>query len=119
MIDDVGEGSLEHRIEQMIASRMRILSHTKSLIQVAKAKSTAIPEVNRGLSDVATMSREQFRRHFATELNEMEPLDRAHVTALLSTQMSFEGYAHQSEMLNRNDEEIADAWRVLMRRLLA
>ena len=119
VIDDVGEGSLEHRIEQMIASRMRILSHTKSLIQVAKAKSTAIPEVNRGLSDVATMSREQFRRHFATELNEMEPLDRAHVTALLSTQMSFEGYAHQSEMLNRNDEEIADAWRVLMRRLLA
>lgn len=119
VIPQVGEGSLEHRIEGMIEARLRILSHTKLLIRVAKAKATSLPEIDRAVSTMATMNRDQFRRHFAIELDEMEPRDRAHITALLSSQMGFEGYDHQSSMLNRTDDEISDAWRLLMRRLLA
>ncbi len=118
VIPRVGEGSLEHRIEGMIASRLRVISYSKMFARVARAKSIALPELHRGLSNVAIMSRDQFRRHFAIELDEMEPRDRAHLTALLSSQMSFEGYDHQSAMLSRTDDEIIDAWRLLLRGLL-
>ncbi|MEP1124494.1 MAG: hypothetical protein ABJH68_11460 [Ilumatobacter sp.] len=118
VIAGVGTGSLDDRIEGVIAARLRILTHTKFLVRVAKAKSATLPEVDRMVANVAAMNRDQFRRHFEIELAEMEPRDRAHVTALLSSQMGFEGYDHQSSVLQRTDEEIADAWRLLMRRLL-
>lgn len=118
-IPRVGEGPLEYRIDGMIAARLRILSHTKMLIRVAKAKSAALPEIGRSMADVAVRGREQLRLHFAVELDELEPQVSDHITALLSTQMGFEGYDHQSSLLGRNDDEIADAWRLVMHRLLA
>ncbi len=118
VIPGVGTGPFEDRIEGVIAARLRILSHTKLLVKVAKAKATVLPEVDRVVAQVAAMNRDQFRRHFAVELDEMEPRDRAHITALLSSQMGFEGYDHQSSVLQRTDEEISEAWRLLMRRLL-
>lgn len=119
VIPDVGEGSLEHRIDTMIASRLRVIAYGTMFARVAKVKSIALPELSRELSNVASVSRDQFRRHFAVELDEMEPRKRAHVTALLSSQMGFEGYDHQSSLLSRTDDEIIDAWGVLLRGLLA
>lgn len=119
VIASVGEGSLEHRIEGMIASRMRILPRTNSLIRVARGKSIALPEIDRGLANVSAMTRDQFRRQFAVELDEMDAEVAEHVTALLSTQMGFEGYDHQRRMLDRSDVEIVKAWRLMLRRVLS
>ncbi|MGB3733796.1 MAG: TetR/AcrR family transcriptional regulator [Ilumatobacter sp.] len=118
IIPGVGEGSLDHRIEGMVASRLRILRRTKQLIRVAHGKATALPEIDRSLSNVAEMTCDQFHRHFAVELSEMDPAEAEHLVAALGSQLGFEGYDFQSRMLSRTDEEIADSWRVLLRRVL-
>lgn len=119
VIANVGEGSLEHRIEAMIASRMRILTRTHTLIRVARSKSVDLPEIDRGLSNVSMMTRDQFGRHFAAELDATDPQAADHITNLLTTQMGFEGYDHQRRMLDRSDVEIVEAWRLMLRKLLS
>ncbi len=119
VIPNVGEGSLEHRIDAMVASRLRLLQRTSRLIRVAHRKSTTLPEIDRGLANIADMTRDQVRRHFAIEIDAMDPEVALQVTAALSALMGFEGYDHQRRLLGRLDEEIADSWRLVLRSILS
>lgn len=119
VIANVGAGSLEHRIEAIVASRMRLHDRTSRMFRVAHSKSTTLPELDRGLAAAAELTQDQVRRHFAIEFDEMEPELATQLTVTLSALMGFGGYDHQSRMLGRVDEEIADSWRIVLRRLLS
>jgi TetR/AcrR family transcriptional regulator of autoinduction and epiphytic fitness len=114
-IPNIGEGSLEHRIDQMVSARMRILTYTHQLMRVATGRSTSLTEIDRDLSLVAKSFRDQVGQQFATEFDAMGPADAEHLVAVLSSVMSFPGYDHQSRMLDRSNDEIADAWRLTLR----
>ncbi len=119
VIPNVGEGPLDHRVDAMIASRMRLLLRTKQLIRVAHGKSTALPELDRGLANIAEMTKDQMSRHFAREFDAMDPVTAEHALMTLSALAGFEGYDHQSRLLGRTDDEITDSWRMAFHRLLA
>lgn len=116
-IENVGEGSLDHRIDEMVAARLRILTYTHQLMRVATGKSTSLPEIDRDLSDVAKLFRDQIGKQFAPEVESMGQADADHLIAVLSAVMSFPGYDHQRRMLGRTNEEIGDAWRLMLRTL--
>ena len=116
-IADIGEGTLEHRIDEMVAARMRILTYTHQLMRVATGKSTSLPEIDRDLSEVAKLFRDQVAKHFAPEVAHMDPIEADHLVAVISAVMSFPGYDHQRRMLGRTNDEIAEGWRFTLHTL--
>lgn len=118
VIPNLGQGSLDERIEVMVTSRLELLQRTKHLLRVAHRKSTTLPEIDRGLSSAAELTHDQMSRHFAPEFEAMESGAGEHVAFALSSILGFEGYDHQSRLLGRHDDEIIDSWRVVLRRLL-
>ncbi len=118
VIPGVGEGPFDRRVDAMLASRMRILPRTNRLVRDARAQSNRLPEVDRSIAMVSQMVRDQILRHFKTEFDEMDPETAEQVASLLSASMGFEGYDHQRRMLERTDDEIVEAGRLLLRRML-
>lgn len=118
VVPNLGQGSLGMRIETMVTSRLRLFQQTSRLLRVAHRKSTTLPEIDRGLANAAELTHDQLIRHFAAELDVMEPAVGEQLSIALSAMMSFGGYDHQSRLLGRIDDEIADSWRTTLHRLL-
>jgi len=118
VIPNLGAGSLADRIEAMVTSRVHLLKQTSRLLRVAHRKSTTVPEIDRGLATTAEMTHDQLTRHFAAEFDGMEPAIAEQLSLALSAMMGFGGYDHQSRLLGRIDDEIADSWRTTLHRLL-
>lgn len=119
VIPDLGEGSLDHRIAVIVQSRIRLFQRTSRLLRVAHRKSTTLPEIDRGLAATAEITHDQVRRHFAPELDALEPTIAEHLSSSLAAMMGFEGYDHHSRLLGRHDDEIAASWRLVASRVLS
>lgn len=118
MIAEVGVGSFEERVERMVDARIRVISSTWRLLRVARSKSTAIPEIDRGLGVIADMFNDQFRRHFELELSQLDPAEAEELSLTLSMSLGFDVYDLKRRRFDRTDEEIANGWRVLLTRSL-
>jgi AcrR family transcriptional regulator len=116
-IKDLGGGTLEHRIDQMVSARIRILAYTHNLMRVASARSTSLPDIGRDLSLVAQNFRDQVGQQFAIEVAAMDSAQAEHLVAVASGVMSFPGYDHQHRMLDRANDDIAEAWRLTLHTL--
>ena len=113
-IKDLGEGTLEHRIDQMVSARMRILTYTHNLLRVASAKATGLPDIGRDLSLIAKNFQDQVSQQFAVEIAAMDSAEAEHLVAVATGVMSFPGYDHQRRMLDRANDDIAEAWRLTL-----
>ena len=116
MIAEVGVGSFEERVERMVDARIRVISSTWRLLRVARSKSTAIPEIDRGLGVIADMFNDQFRRHFELELSQLDPAEAEELSLTLSMSLGFDVYDLKRRRFDRTDEEIANGWRGLLTR---
>lgn len=119
VIANVGEGSFDERVDTIVASRVKVLSATWRLLRVAKAKSNAIPEIDRGLGVVADMLNDQFNRQFANELSRLAPDEAEALAMSLSMMMGHDVYDIQRRRHDRTDEEIAHGWRLVVTRALS
>lgn len=119
MIANVGVGTFDERVETMVEARIRVISSAWQLMRVARAKSTSIPEIDRGLGMVADLLNDQFARHFEQELSALDPVDAEHLSLSLSMTLGFDVYDIQRRRLDRTDDEIANGWRLLLQRALA
>jgi len=119
MITDIGEGSFDERVESMISARIRVISSTWRLLRVARSKSTAIPEIDRGLGVIADMFHDQFRRHFEPELSQLDAVEAEELSLTLSMTIGYDVYDLKRRRFDKTDEEIADGWRVLLTRSLS
>ena len=118
VLSNPGEGSLEDRIDHLVSNQLQTVQRTRSLGRVARAKSIDIPEIDRGLATVVEFRRDQVRRHFALELDRMEPERAEAITCSIVVLMGFDGYDIQLRQLGHSDDEVAMIWTTTLRALL-
>lgn len=119
VIPDLGEGTLEHRIDQMIASRLRVAERTHSFGALARRRLHVTPEIQQGLANSIVLLRARFREQFAPELGAMTDDEAAVVIDILVTLFTFEGLEVLWRQLENDHDAVAQRWRVAMTALLS
>ena len=119
IIPDPGTGTLDHRIDTIVAKNLATLDRTHMLGRVARGRMIDIPEIDRGLANINQLRLEQIERQFAPEFDTMDDAHRdAILTSILMT-LSFENYDMQRRNLEREFDEIERNWRITLQTLLA
>lgn len=118
VIPDLGEGDLEHRIDTMVDRQLAVLGHTHALGRVARSRLLDLPEVDRGMANIAEFRLEQVRQQFAPELAGMDPAGSESIATAILMIISFESYDFQVRVLERTVDEVAANWRTALLALL-
>lgn len=118
-IDDIGDGTLEHRIDQTIAARLRVANVTHSFGTLARRKLALTPEIQQALTNVIELARQQFAQQFAPEFAAMSDERAAIVSDVLVTMFSYEGLDVVWHQLGNDHEAVAERWRQVMNALLS
>jgi AcrR family transcriptional regulator len=119
VVPDIGQGTLDHRINVFIDIHIRTLLRTHSLGLVARSRSLVIPEIDRSLAAIIEYRVEQTRRQFAPELGAMPEHERETTAMAISTFVSFETFDMQRRRLGSSIDEITEVWHHGLRKLLA
>lgn len=118
IIEDEGQGTLEHRVDQMVAAQLRVYDRTSALFRVALARSIEIPEVDEGLGVVNEFRLGRIMRQFAREFEAMPPEAREPIATAVLLVLCPTGYDMQFRVRGRSAEEIGASWRLAMLKLL-
>lgn len=118
VIADIGEGTLEHRIDEMIATRLRVAKLTHAFGTLARRKLMLTPEIPQALTNVIVFLRSQLGEQFAPELEAMPDDEAALVLDTFVTLFSYEGLDVMWHQLGNDHEAVARRWRVTMTALL-
>ncbi len=118
VIADIGEGTLEHRIDRMIATRLSVAELTHAFGTLARRKLMLSPEIQQALTNVIVYMRSQFAEQFAPELDAMTDDEATIVVDTLVTLFSYEGLEVMWHQLGNDHEGVARRWRVTMTALL-
>lgn len=113
LLPDIGLGTFEERLDRLITIRMPVLKNVHGLMRVAWTRSVEIPEIDRGLSMISGIMRDQLRRHFAPELEAIESDggDPEAALAGVALLVGAESYDHQRRRMELTDAEIEANWR--------
>jgi AcrR family transcriptional regulator len=117
-IDDIGQGSLAHRIERVVMTRIDVYDGMYNVSRAARYKAGSIVSLDQALVDVTKLARAQLRRQFGPELGQLpEPQADATLDALLVV-TDFPSYDMMRRMLGYDHERIAHTWRAALTILL-
>ena len=119
LIADIGEGPLAHRIDQVIAARLRSAEVTHSFGTLARRKLMLTPEIQQALTNVIVLIRTQLSTQFAPELQSMPDDEAAVVIDTLVTLFSYEALDVMWHQLGNDHEAVAQRWRFTMMALLS
>jgi TetR/AcrR family transcriptional regulator of autoinduction and epiphytic fitness len=111
IIHDIGQGTLEHRIDTIVQSRIRVYSQTYNVSRVARFRCGEIEEIDKALAEVAQLLRLQLKRQFATELVERPADEQDAVLDALLVMTDFVPFDILRRMSGYDDERIAKTWR--------
>ncbi|MFK7917490.1 MAG: TetR/AcrR family transcriptional regulator [Ilumatobacter sp.] len=118
VIPDEGEGTFEHRVDQMIAAQLRVYERTHGLFRVAMARSIEIPDLDEGLSMVSHFRLARIMRQFAPEFEAMSEATREAIGVAVLLVLCPTGYDMQHRVQGRHPDEIGAAWRLALLKLL-
>jgi len=117
-IHGFGTGSLEERIDAIIAARIVVYDYSFNASRVARFKAGEIEEIDRALSEVSPMLRIQLQAQFACELRARPRAEQDWILDAIVVLTDFTPYDIQRRTLGYDDARIADTWRYAMRALL-
>ncbi|MDE0065674.1 MAG: TetR/AcrR family transcriptional regulator, partial [Acidimicrobiaceae bacterium] len=80
VVPDTGVGPLEERVERLVEQRLTLYDAAASVWRVGQTRAPFEPVLAQNLERTAAVNVEQMKRHFATELDGLNP-DRAEVLA--------------------------------------
>ena len=119
VIADLGQGSLDRRIDALIESRLRVYAATYQVSEMARMRSSTIPAIDEGLRIIADVRRKQIRDQFAPELEARadDPTAEFLVDAAMVL-TSFEAYSHHRRILGHSLERVRHVWSTALLALL-
>lgn len=117
-IDDLGAGPLPHRVDALIAIRIKVYDGMFEVCRVARLKSEQLPDLDTALSEVTGLARRQVVRQFGRELSCMDDDRRDHVVDTIVALTDFAAYDLLRRWLGRDDERIAATWHDALTALL-
>jgi AcrR family transcriptional regulator len=118
VIPHVGEGPLDGRIDAMVNSAIRTFQRTHLLGIVARSRAIDLDEVDRGLTTIYELRLDQVRRHFAPELDTMEPARAEAIAVAITATTGLDSFDVQHRMVGRSVEEVATIWQTTIHALL-
>ena len=81
IIDDIGQGTFEHRLEVFVATRLRVYEAIASTSRASRLRAPANEIIRDQLESGRRLLRAQLERQFAPELDRLEPKSRRAVVA--------------------------------------
>lgn len=118
ILPNVGEGPVGQRIDAVVDSLLRVYNHTSPIARVARARSLAIPAIERGLQGIVQLYRSQLADHFAPELGALEPEQADDLLDAIQIVVSFEAFDLLRRRLDRADDVIGRLWTTALSSLL-
>ena len=118
VVEDIGVGPLDDRIDRLVVAQLRTLQRTHLLGLVARSRAADIEAIEVGQRKIYGLRLEQITRHFAPELHAM-PTPRAEAIASSIAVMTWlDSYDVQVRTARRSPNEIAELWKITLRALL-
>lgn len=117
-IDDAGQGDLDRRIKQLVASRIRVVAKVQPFGRLARERIRRVPEIEAGLATVVAALREQVEVQLGPELHAMTPARRRRAVDAVVTLLSFEGHDVLTRQLDNSDRAVARLWTDAIRALV-
>lgn len=118
VIDDAGEGDLDHRIKQLVASRIRVVAKVQPFGRLARQRLHHVPEIAIGLDNVIASLRDIVSKQLEPELDSMTPAHRQRILDTIVTLFSFEGHEVLTRQLGNSDRAVARLWTDAIRALV-
>lgn len=118
-LQKIGEGSLDERIERLIAQRLGLFETILPIARVSRLRAPFEPVVAEELAQSRRRFRRQIERHFADELRPMSRSERAAVLSAVDVLCSFESYELLRLGHEQTPKQIGDVLRGGVMRLLA
>jgi AcrR family transcriptional regulator len=109
-IPAIGEGSLDERIDRLVAARVRLYENTEPMARFVRARAPEVPDLDAVLHRSRRMRAEQLRRHFAPELDPLTPARRDDLVALLCVVTSFESWLQLRDDHGRSTAQTRRTW---------
>ncbi|MFN3255131.1 MAG: TetR/AcrR family transcriptional regulator [Ilumatobacter sp.] len=117
-IDDAGKGDLDHRIKQLVTSRIRVVAKVQPFGRLARQRLHHVPEIAVGLDNVIASLRDIVTTQLAPELREMTAAQRRRVVDTIVALLSFEGHDVLTRQLGNSDRAVARLWTDAIRALV-
>jgi AcrR family transcriptional regulator len=117
-IPDLGEGTFEHRLEVVVATRLKLCDFTHGIVTLARVRAFSLPEINEHFAQIAMETREQLRKHFAPELAGFSRADQELILDTVHSLISWDVYDWHKRLFGHDNERIAQAWNAGLTALL-
>jgi AcrR family transcriptional regulator len=95
-VEGLGEGPLEHRIDRMVAARVRLFREAAPIARASLRLEARNPVIREQLRHNLVVLREQIEAMFAPELDSMDTTARDEVAAALDVLLGFQTMEHLS-----------------------
>jgi AcrR family transcriptional regulator len=119
IIPNLGEGTVDERIEALVASRLELFVFVDGPMRMARLRADSIPSIDEGIAVVADLFRAQIAEHFGPELGRYHAADVDRLVDAVLVLTSWDAYAIHLRVLGRDLDAIAASWRVALRALLS
>lgn len=117
-VEELGEGSLEDRVERFVAARLALHRAVAPIARVVRVRAVEHPALADALDSTRRTLAEQVRAHFAPELEGLDPTTTEDVVGLIATISAFEAWDQLTNVLDRTEGQIARAWTSALTTLL-
>lgn len=118
-IPELGEGTLERRVDAFVDSRLRVYAATHMVGRVARYRAATVEAIDNSLRTIVELQRTQARNHFEPELAAMEQANAEFVLDAITTLTSFEAYDTHRRAFGHGTERIRMVWNTTVTRLLS
>jgi AcrR family transcriptional regulator len=117
-LPDIGEGSLESRVDAIVRQRIalyRAMARTNPATRALALRNTTVAQL---LAEGSKVQRKQVEHHFAPELSQHKPAARRQLLDALDITLHFESLHHLAANLQRTDEALTHTLRTMIFSLL-
>lgn len=110
-LEDLGTGTLEDRIDRIAEQRTRLFETVAPIRRIARLRALYQPILANELLRTQELLSRQVEKHFATELDAMDPHSRSSTLSAADVLTSFDGFDVMRSSQRRRPHEIAEALR--------
>jgi AcrR family transcriptional regulator len=117
-ITDVGEGTLDERIGNLVRSRATLYETTEPMGRLLRVRANELTEMSELLHRARATRADQIRHHFDTELRLLSRARRDDLVAIIATLTSFESWDQMCSTHGRSHQQVRRAWTTALAQIL-
>lgn len=117
-VTEIGEGTLDTRIQNFAASRVTLHSTTEPMCRLIRLRAHDVSAIDDLLHLSRTTRADQIRQHFDEELSRIGAAAGDDLTAVIATLTSFESWDQMRNDHGRSDPQIRRAWATALGQIL-